>query len=113
LPKVVHFDFCTKKEKRKESETRRMLKFFSLLCKEPANGWRYRQARGLGSYKTHRRRIRHWGRDPESAGNAPHLSGARGVGRVLQDDLGFAFVRHCIYRWVAGRVKLLLMFSFS
>jgi hypothetical protein len=36
-----------------------------------------------------------WGRSPESVGECPHLSGARGVGRVLQDDFGF------MYRWVA------------
>ena len=45
------------------------------------NGWRYRQGRDLAEKAT-RRRIRRWGRLPESAGKAPHLSGARGVGRV-------------------------------
>jgi len=43
------------------------------------NGWRYRQGRDVAG-KTARRRIRHWGRFPESVGSRPHLSGARGVG---------------------------------
>jgi len=30
-----------------------------------------------------------WGRFPESVGECPHLSGARGVGQILQD--GFEF----------------------
>ena len=32
-----------------------------------------------------------WGRFPESAANGPHLSGARGVGQILQDDFEFDF----------------------
>jgi hypothetical protein len=30
-----------------------------------------------------------WGRDFESVGDSPHLSGARGVGQVLQDAFEF------------------------
>ena len=38
-----------------------------------------------------------WGRFPESAGERPHLSGARGVGRVFAR--GFEFeLDYCIYR---------------
>ena len=51
----------------------------SVLC---ANGLRYRQGRELAEKAT-RRRIRRWGRFPESAGSAPHLSGARGVSPLL------------------------------
>jgi hypothetical protein len=54
----------------------------------PPNGWRYRQARDLAD-KTTRRRIRRWGQNPESVGECPHLSGARGVGRILQGDFDF------------------------
>jgi len=49
---------------------------------KPPNGRRYRQARDLADKAT-RRRIRRWGQNPESAGNAPHLSGARGVGLLF------------------------------
>ena len=47
-----------------------------------ANGWRYRQVRDVAD-KAARRRIRRLGLNPESAGKAPHLSGARGVGPFL------------------------------
>jgi len=30
-----------------------------------------------------------WGRDPESAAERPHLSGARGVGRILKMKMRF------------------------
>ena len=48
---------------------------------QPPNGRRYRQGRDLAD-KTIRRRIRRWGCDPESVGDSPHLSGARGVSRI-------------------------------
>jgi hypothetical protein len=44
--------------------------------------WRYRQGRDLADKAT-RRRIRRWGLNPESVGECPHLSGARGVSRAL------------------------------
>jgi len=44
------------------------------------NGRRYRQGQDLADKAT-RRRIRRWSRLPESVGECPHLSGARGVGR--------------------------------
>ena len=50
--------------------------------RQPPNGRRYRQARDLADKAT-RRRIRRWGRIPESVGECPHLSGARGVGRAF------------------------------
>jgi hypothetical protein len=59
------------------------------------NGWRYRQGRDLADKATRRRTCR-WCRSPESAGSRPHLSGARGVGQVLQD--GFEFGTDVI-RW--------------
>jgi hypothetical protein len=62
-----------------------------LLCNfvnEGPNGWRYRQGRDVAD-KTTRCRIRRWGLNPESVGESPHLSGARGVGQILQD--GFEF----------------------
>jgi hypothetical protein len=45
------------------------------LRDKQANGRRYRQGRDLAD-KTTRRRIRRWGRFPESAAERPHLSGA-------------------------------------
>jgi hypothetical protein len=54
------------------------------------NSRRYRQGRDLADKAT-RRRIRRWGRDLESAAERPHLSGARGVGLVLQDDFILVF----------------------
>jgi hypothetical protein len=39
-----------------------------------------------------------WGHFPESAGECPHLSGARGVGQILQDGFEFeldAFISMC------------------
>ena len=59
-----------------------------VLCKKAPNGRRYRQGRELAGKAT-RRRIRRWELNPESVGESPHLSGARGVGQVLQD--GFEF----------------------
>ena len=60
-----------------------MLGFISteitMFCKGRANGRRYRQGRELAD-KAARRSIRHQDIVPESAGSAPHLSGARGVG---------------------------------
>ena len=44
--------------------------------------------------KATRRRIRRWGRDPESVGECPHLSGARGVGQILQDGFEFYAFAH-------------------
>jgi hypothetical protein len=45
-----------------------------------------------------RRRIRLLGLNPESVGECPHLSGARGVGRILQDGFEFdTFTNDCIY----------------
>jgi hypothetical protein len=79
-----------------------------LLTQQP-NGWRYRQGRELAGKPT-RRRIRGWSQRPESAGKAPHLSGARGVGQVLQDGLIFAFIHHCIYWW-AGLRKTILAYE--
>ncbi len=46
------------------------------------NGWRYRQARDLAE-KAARRRIRRWGRSPESVGERPHLSGS-----IMQEGHG-------------------------
>jgi hypothetical protein len=51
-----------------------------MFCKETPNGRRYRQGRDVAG-KAARRRIRRWGKNPESVGERPHLSGARGVGR--------------------------------
>jgi hypothetical protein len=50
-----------------------------------------------------------WGRFLESAGKAPHLSGARGVGQVLQDGFELGVPFHCIYRW--ARANLFLIFA--
>ncbi|MDO9130144.1 MAG: hypothetical protein Q7U34_09790 [Anaerolineales bacterium] len=46
------------------------------------NGRRYRQGRELADSAA-RRRIRRLGLNPESVGESPHLSGARGVGQVF------------------------------
>ena len=84
----------------------------------PPNGRRYRQARELAG-KTTRRRIRRWGHFPESAGNAPHLSGARGVGQVLQDgfdfDLDIAIHHWTAYfgEWIIALNNFSLLVSFS
>jgi hypothetical protein len=58
-------------------------------AKARANGRRYRQGRELADKAT-RRRIRRWGRDPESVGESPHLSGARGVGWRFAVDVIFS-----------------------
>ena len=50
-----------------------------------------------------------WSRFSASAGKAPHLSGARGVGQVLQATFEFEldiFIR-CIYRWAHSKNALL------
>ena len=63
------------------------------------NGRRYRQGRDVAGKAT-RRRIRRWGLNPESAAERPHLSGARGVGQVLQDGFELKFdasMIHCMY----------------
>jgi hypothetical protein len=52
------------------------------FLEEAPNGRRYRQGRDLAG-KPPDAESAFWGRDPESAGKAPHLSGARGVGRAL------------------------------
>ena len=47
--------------------------------------------------KAARSRIRRWGQSPESVGERPHLSGARGVGQVLQDAFDFELEFDHIY----------------
>ena len=81
-----------------------------LTPKRRPNGRRYRQARELADKAT-RRRIRHLGLNPESVGECPHLSGARGVGQVLQDGFEFeldTFVNHCIYWWAVIAIIAIL-----
>jgi hypothetical protein len=61
---------------------------FILAQRQRPNGWRYRQGRDLAGKAT-RRRIRRLGLNPESVGECPHLSGARGVSPLswnLDDD---------------------------
>jgi hypothetical protein len=54
--------------------------YFEFSISLQANGKRYRQGRELADKAT-KRQIRRWGQNPESVGESPHLSGARGVGR--------------------------------
>jgi len=72
------------------------LAYFSpSFARDAPNGRRYRQGRELADKAT-RRRIRLLGPLTESAAERPHLSGARGVGRILQDgfELGILFSLH-------------------
>ena len=73
-----------------------------MVLKELPNGWRYRQGRDLAGKAT-RRRIRRWGLNPESVGECPHLSGARGAGPVLQGGFEFELDTLCIGGQVLAR----------
>jgi hypothetical protein len=53
--------------------------------------------------KAARRRIRRWGQNPESVGECPHLSGARGVGRISQGDFEFELNTAYIGAYIGGR----------
>ena len=64
------------------------------------NGRRYRQGRDLAD-KAARRRIRRWGRIPESVGKARTCPPARGVRRFYFFLLLLNFARHF------GRIKLI------
>lgn len=73
-----------------------------LLRQEQPNGYRYRQGRDLADKAT-RRQICRWGQNPESVGNAPHLSGVRGCSSAFvfgQDSLliiDLCFIPKTIY----------------
>jgi len=56
--------------------------------------------------KATRRRIRRWGQNPESVGERPHLSGARGVGQVLQDGFEFELGTSITIAYIGGRTGI-------
>jgi hypothetical protein len=54
--------------------------------------------------KAARRQIRRWGQNLGSVGECPHLSGAHGVGQVLQDGFEFELVLPLITAYIGGQL---------